>query len=82
MDPPLLTFACCCRISLAKAFKVFSCSCRSGGMDFLTMENRVRKIRFLMAPNPSLTMKNNVDHLSGFSWGLEWRGHGKKGVSF
>ena len=51
-------------------------------MDFLTMENRVRKIRFLMAPNPSLTMKNNMDHLSGFSWGLGWRGDGKKGVSF
>ena len=42
-------------------------------MDFLTMENRdlrVRKIRFLMAPNPRLTMKNNMDRLSGFSWGL------------
>lgn len=39
VDPPLLTFAFSCRISLVKDLRVFSCSCRSGGMLFLTMKN-------------------------------------------
>lgn len=47
---PSLTVAFSCRTSLAKAFTVFSCSCRSGGMVFWTTENggrRVRRVRFL-----------------------------------
>lgn len=40
MGSPVLTFAFSCRNSLAKAFKPFICSCRSGGTIFLTVRNQ------------------------------------------
>ena len=46
--------------------------------DSLSLLGLLAKIKCSIygTPNPSLTMKNNMDHLSGFSWGL---GGGERG---
>ena len=69
-NPPLCTFTFSCRISLVKVFMVFSCSGRSGGMVFCTMENgslRIRNGRVpsgllipVSRPHEEATLKNTV----------------------